>query len=79
MVRLSYSHGDLERTAKGLPLMLFLLTSRASSGSCQRMWLVAGDEPHPAVKLGANGTTACQVDLTGRATSVPFTGVIIGS
>jgi hypothetical protein len=41
--------------------------------------VVTEDEPDPAIKLGANGTTICQVNLTGRAASVPFTGVNVGS
>jgi hypothetical protein len=41
--------------------------------------VVTEDEPHPAIELGVNGTTVCQVNLTGRATSVPFTRVNLGS
>jgi hypothetical protein len=41
--------------------------------------VVTEDEPHPAIKLGANGTAVCQVNLTGRPTSVPFTTVKVGS
>jgi hypothetical protein len=41
--------------------------------------VVTQDEPHPAIELGASGTTVCQVNLTGRATSVPFTRVNVGS
>ena len=40
--------------------------------------VVTEDEPHPAIKLGINGTTVCQVNLTGRATSVPFTTAKVG-
>jgi hypothetical protein len=29
--------------------------------------------------VGANGNTVCQLNLTGRATSVPFTTVKVGS
>jgi hypothetical protein len=41
--------------------------------------VVTEDEPHPTIKLGANGTTVCQVNLTGRATTVPFTTLNLGS
>jgi hypothetical protein len=41
--------------------------------------VVTEDGPHPAIELGANGTIVCQVNLTGRATSVPFTRVNVGS
>jgi hypothetical protein len=40
--------------------------------------VVAEDEPRPAIKLGANGTSVYQRNLTGRATSVPFTRVNVG-
>jgi hypothetical protein len=41
--------------------------------------VVIEDEPHPAIELGDNGITVCQVNLTGRATSVPLTRVNVGS
>jgi hypothetical protein len=40
--------------------------------------VVTEDGPHPAVKLGANDTTVCRVNLADRATSLPFTPVMTG-
>jgi hypothetical protein len=51
---------------------------RAAFGAFANDAVITVDAPHRMIKLGAKGTTVCQVNLPGRATSVPFTAVTTG-